>query len=70
MYHLPVKSSLVDSGSDTTKKCSGGNNQLLCPKPRLLGPAVSESLKPLKCNKHGYELVHECITILPIVSLL
>jgi len=56
MYHLPVKSSLVDSGSDTTRKCSGGNNQPLYLKPRLLGPSISESLKPLKCNKHGYEL--------------
>jgi len=64
MYRLPVKSNLVDSGSDTTKKGFGDNNQPLCPKPRRLGPALPEFLKPFRCSKHWYELVHECITIL------
>ncbi|EEF28345.1 conserved hypothetical protein [Ricinus communis] len=53
MHHLPVKSNLVDSGSETAKLCFGGNNQPLCPKPRRVGPTVPEFLKPLRCSNHS-----------------
>ncbi|GLT74145.1 hypothetical protein SLA2020_459590 [Shorea laevis] len=47
MHHFPVKSSLVDSGKETT-----GNEQPLCPKPRRPGPTIPEFLKPLRCTNH------------------
>ncbi|KAB2061718.1 hypothetical protein ERO13_A10G099000v2 [Gossypium hirsutum] len=50
MQHFPVKSNLLDS--DTTKFGFGGNEQPLCPKPRRLGPAIPDCLKPLRCTKH------------------
>ncbi|MBA0741889.1 hypothetical protein Gogos_015009 [Gossypium gossypioides] len=53
MQHLPVKSNLLDSGSETTKFGFGGYEQLLCPKPRRVGPVVPEFLKPLRCTKHS-----------------
>ncbi|KAJ9172622.1 hypothetical protein P3X46_015837 [Hevea brasiliensis] len=53
MHHLPVKSNLLDSGSNPTKLGFGGNNQPLCPKPRRLGPAIPEFLRPLRCSKHS-----------------
>ncbi|CBI28368.3 unnamed protein product, partial [Vitis vinifera] len=48
-----MKSNLVDSGSETTKLGLGDNELPLCPKPRRLGSATSEILKPLRCNKHS-----------------
>ncbi|KAK5784564.1 F-box [Gossypium arboreum] len=53
MQHLPVKSNLLDSGSETTKFGFGGYEQPLCPKPRRVGPVVPEFLKPLRCTKHS-----------------
>ncbi|KAL6345247.1 hypothetical protein AAG906_015730 [Vitis piasezkii] len=53
MHRLAVKSNLVDSGSETTKLGLGDNELPLCPKPRRLGSATSEILKPLRCNKHS-----------------
>ncbi|XVF15969.1 hypothetical protein REPUB_Repub09cG0201700 [Reevesia pubescens] len=40
-------------GSETTKFGFGDLEQPLCPKPRRVGPAVPEFLKPLRCNKHS-----------------
>ncbi|GMI66090.1 hypothetical protein HRI_000278200 [Hibiscus trionum] len=53
MQRLPVKSKLLGSGSDTTKSGFGNHEQPLCPKPRRLGPAIPDFLKPLKCTKHS-----------------
>ncbi|XWS29156.1 hypothetical protein CRYUN_Cryun24cG0004400 [Craigia yunnanensis] len=55
MQHLPVKTNVLDSGSETNKFGLGGNEQPLCPKPRRLGPAIPEFLKPLRCSKHSTE---------------
>ncbi|MFQ6671258.1 hypothetical protein Gotur_035860 [Gossypium turneri] len=52
MQHFPVKSNLLDS--DTTKFGFGGNELPLCPKPRRLGPAIPDCLKPLRCTKHRF----------------
>lgn len=52
MQHFPVKSNLLDS--DTTKFGFGGNEQPLCPKPRRLGPAIPDCLKPVRCTKHRF----------------
>ncbi|CAK7355658.1 unnamed protein product [Dovyalis caffra] len=68
MYHLPVKSNLVDSISDTTKNGFGGNNQPLCPKPRRLGPAVPEFIKPLRCSKHSQPITDGRSGILSLVA--
>ncbi|EOX90762.1 hypothetical protein QUC31_002754 [Theobroma cacao] len=53
MQHLPVKSNLLHSGSETTNIVFGGDEQPLCPKPRRLGPPIPEFLKPLRCSKHS-----------------
>ncbi|XWS33902.1 hypothetical protein CRYUN_Cryun22dG0122900 [Craigia yunnanensis] len=53
VQHLPVTSNLLDSGSETTKFGFGGNEQPLCPKPRRLGSAIPEFLKPIRCSKHS-----------------
>ncbi|KAK7852521.1 hypothetical protein CFP56_038838 [Quercus suber] len=53
MHHSTVKSNLVDSGSETNKLGSRGNDQPLCPKPRRIGPAIPEFLKPQRCSKHS-----------------
>ncbi|KAH7519884.1 uncharacterized protein LOC107424456 [Ziziphus jujuba] len=54
MHHLAVKSNLVDSDSGVDRLNSGTNFlQPLCPKPRRLGPAIPEFLKPLRCTKHS-----------------
>ncbi|KAJ4836908.1 hypothetical protein Tsubulata_034700 [Turnera subulata] len=69
MYHLPVKSNLLDSGSDQTKLGFGGNDHLpLCPKPRRLGPAIPEFLKPLKCNKHSQPITDGRAGILKLIA--
>ncbi|KAG6773810.1 hypothetical protein POTOM_021147 [Populus tomentosa] len=68
MYRLPVKSNVVDSGSDTTKKGFGDNNQPLCPKPRRLGPALPEFLKPFRCSKHCQPTTDERSGILSLVA--
>lgn len=57
MHRLAVKSNLVDSGSETTNLGLGDNELPLCPKPRRLGSATSEILKPLRCNKHRFALL-------------
>ncbi|XVE82434.1 hypothetical protein DITRI_Ditri16bG0004500 [Diplodiscus trichospermus] len=53
MQHLPAKSSVLDSGSETTKFGFGLNERPLCPKPRRVGPPIPEFLKPLRCSKHS-----------------
>ncbi|OMO83427.1 hypothetical protein COLO4_22487 [Corchorus olitorius] len=55
MQHFPVKSNLLDSGSDTTHHhlAFGATEQPLCPKPRRLGPPVPDFLNPLRCTKHS-----------------
>ncbi|XVF62230.1 hypothetical protein PTKIN_Ptkin08bG0200700 [Pterospermum kingtungense] len=53
MQHLPVKSNLLDAGTEKNMFGFGGNEHPLCPKPRRLGPAIPELLKPLLCSKHS-----------------
>ncbi|OAY57597.1 uncharacterized protein LOC110606103 [Manihot esculenta] len=65
MYHLPVKSNLVDSSSDTTKLGFRGNNQPLCPKPRRLGPTIPEFLK---CTKHSQPISDGRTGILNLIT--
>ena len=55
MHHSAVKSNLVDSGSETNKLESRVNDQPLCPKPRRIGPAIPEFLKPQRCSKHRFD---------------
>lgn len=55
MHHSAVKSNLVDSGSETNKLESRGNDRPLCPKPRRIGPAIPEFLKPQRCSKHRFD---------------
>jgi hypothetical protein len=59
MHHFAAKGNLVDSGSETNKLGSRGNEQPLCPKPRRLGPSMPEFLKPPRCSKHRFHcLLH------------
>ncbi|KAL1824982.1 hypothetical protein DCAR_0313088 [Daucus carota subsp. sativus] len=44
---------LADTSSETSKLRFGSHNHPVCPKPRRLGSAVPELLKPLKCSKHS-----------------
>ncbi|KAI8541101.1 hypothetical protein RHMOL_Rhmol08G0036600 [Rhododendron molle] len=57
MHRLAVKSNLVDTGQEPYKygfqgSSSPAGDRPVCPKPRRLGSAAPEFLKPLKCNKH------------------
>lgn len=45
---------LADTSSETSKLRFGSHNHPVCPKPRRLGSAVPELLKPLKCSKHRF----------------
>ncbi|XP_075654301.1 uncharacterized protein LOC142624575 [Castanea sativa] len=68
MHHSAVKSNLVDSGSETNKLGSRGNDQPLCPKPRRIGPAIPDFLKPQRCGKHSQPNIEGRRDILNIIS--
>ncbi|KAL4363124.1 hypothetical protein GQ457_04G021710 [Hibiscus cannabinus] len=58
MQRLPVKTKLLDSASDTTNSGFASyeyEQRPLCPKPRRVGPAIPDFLKPLKCTKHSQQ---------------
>lgn len=60
MHNSAVKSNLVDSGSETNKLGSRGNDRPLCPKPRRIGPVIPDFLKPQRCSKHRFDCSLHC----------
>ncbi|KAM5546869.1 hypothetical protein ABKV19_001407 [Rosa sericea] len=71
MPHLGIKSLLLDSGPAEANKLAGSAtiyNQPLCPKPRRVGSAIPEFLKPLRCNKHSQQNSDERSGILNMIS--
>ncbi|KAL8134804.1 hypothetical protein AgCh_009718 [Apium graveolens] len=44
---------LANTSSEMSKLRFGGHNYPVCPKPRRIGSAVPELLKPLRCSKHS-----------------
>ncbi|CAN6698846.1 unnamed protein product [Malus baccata var. baccata] len=70
MHQLGVKKSsnlLLGSGS-ATEANSAGNAQPLCPKPRRPGPAMTEFLNPIRCNKHSQKNSDERSGALNMIS--